>query len=137
LSRDTAIEFRGFPPPARDALVNELGAAVKVQTSDWNCHDLITPNASRKPFDDVRVRRALLLAIDQWGSSGALTKISFLQTVGGIVFPDSPLAATKAELEQLSGFWPDIEKSRAEARRLLKEAGAEGLTFELLVRNVD
>ena len=33
--------------------------------------------------------------------------------------------------------WPDIEKSRAEARRLLKEAGAEGLSFELLSRNVD
>jgi peptide/nickel transport system substrate-binding protein len=132
-----AIEFRGFPPSARDALVNELGAAVTVQTSDWNCHDLITPNASRKPFDDVRVRRALLLAIDQWGSSAALSKIAILQTVGGIVFPGSPLAATKEELEQLTGFWPDIEKSRAEARRLLKEAGAEGLTFELLVRNVD
>ena len=33
--------------------------------------------------------------------------------------------------------WPDIEKSRAEARRLLKEAGAEGLSIELLSRNVD
>jgi peptide/nickel transport system substrate-binding protein len=40
-------------------------------------------------------------------------------------------------LEQLAGYWPDIEKSRAEARRLLKEAGTEGLTFELLNRNVD
>src|SRR3984893_11455723 len=35
------------------------------------------------------------------------------------------------------GYWPDIEKSRAEARRLLKEAGAEALSFELLNRNVD
>ena len=35
------------------------------------------------------------------------------------------------------GYWPDIEKSRAEARRLLKEAGQENLTFELLNRNVD
>src|SRR5207253_5576638 len=51
--------------------------------------------------------------------------------------PGSPLAATKEELQQLAGFWPDIEKSRAEARRLLKEAGAEGLSFELLNRNVD
>jgi hypothetical protein len=49
----------------------------------------------------------------------------------------SPLAATRAELEQLAGYWPDVEKSRAEARRLLKEAGAEGLIFELLNRNVD
>jgi len=57
--------------------------------------------------------------------------------VGGIVFPGSPLAATKDELQQLAGYWSDIEKSRDEARRLLKEAGAEGLSFELLNRNVD
>jgi hypothetical protein len=53
------------------------------------------------------------------------------------VFPGSPLAATKEELQKLAGFWPDIERSRAEARRLLKEAGQEGLHFELLNRNVD
>jgi peptide/nickel transport system substrate-binding protein len=53
------------------------------------------------------------------------------------VFPGSPLARTKQELEQLAGYWPDIDKSRAEAKRLLKEAGAEGLSFELLNRNVD
>ena len=47
------------------------------------------------------------------------------------------LAASKEELENLAGFWPDIEKSRAEARRLLKEAGQENLSFELLNRNVD
>jgi peptide/nickel transport system substrate-binding protein len=54
-----------------------------------------------------------------------------------MVFPGSPLAATKKELQQIAGYWPDIEKSRAEAKRLLKEAGAEGLSFELLNRNVD
>ena len=37
----------------------------------------------------------------------------------------------------MAGFWPDIEKSRAEAKRLLKEAGQENLSFELLNRNVD
>jgi len=37
----------------------------------------------------------------------------------------------------MAGYWPDIEKSRAEAKRLLKEAGVEGLSFELLNRNVD
>jgi peptide/nickel transport system substrate-binding protein len=47
------------------------------------------------------------------------------------------LAATKEELEKLAGYWPDIGKSRAEAKRLLKEAGAEGASFELLNRNVD
>ncbi|HYD07399.1 MAG TPA: ABC transporter substrate-binding protein, partial [Reyranella sp.] len=132
-----AIEFRGLPPSARDQLTKELGDQVWVQDSDWNCGNLITPNHQKKPFDDVRVRRALALAIDQWKGAPALAKIANVRTVGGIVFPGSPLAATKQELEQMAGYWPDIEKSRAEAKRLLKEAGAEGLKFELLNRNVD
>src|ERR1700737_3718058 len=132
-----AIEFRGFPPSTRDELIAALGDQITVQESDWNCGNLITPNHKRKPFDDVRVRRALTLAIDRWRGAPALSKISVMKTVGGVGFPGSPLAATKEELEQIAGFWPDIEKSRAEARRLLKEAGAENLTFELLNRNVD
>jgi peptide/nickel transport system substrate-binding protein len=132
-----AIEFRGFPPATRDELVAALGDKITVQESDWNCGALITPNHARKPFDDARVRRALTLAIDRWNGAAPMSRITVSRTVGGIVFPTSPLAATKAELEQLAGYWPDIEKSRAEARRLLKEAGAEGLTFELLNRNVD
>jgi len=131
------IEFRGFPPATRDELVAALGDAITVQESDWNCGALITPNHERKPFDDARVRRALTLAIDRWGSAAAMARITVSRTVGGIVFPGSPLAATKTELQQVAGYWPDIEKSRAEAKRLLKEAGAEGLTFELLNRNVD
>jgi peptide/nickel transport system substrate-binding protein len=132
-----ALEFRGMPPSARDQLIKELGDKITVQTSDWNCVNMITPNHKKKPFDDVRVRRALILAIDQWHGAPALSKIANIRTVGGIVFPGSPLAATKEELEKIAGYWPDIEKSRAEARRLLKEAGAENLTFELLNRNVD
>jgi len=132
-----AMEFRGLPPSTRDELVNALGDKLTVQESEWNCGSLVTPNARKKPFDDVRVRRALSLAIDRWKGVPALGKIANVRTVAGIVFPTSPLSATKEELEQLAGFWPDIEKSRAEARRLLKEAGAEGLSFELLNRNVD
>jgi peptide/nickel transport system substrate-binding protein len=131
------MEFRSEPPSARDQLVKELGDQIAVQESDWNCGNLLTYNHKRKPFDDVRVRRALSLAIDQWKGAPALSKIAIVRTVAGIVFPGSPLAATKEELQQLAGFWPDIEKSRAEAKRLLKEAGAEGLGFELLNRNVD
>jgi peptide/nickel transport system substrate-binding protein len=132
-----AVEFRGLPPAARDELVRELGDKIVVQSSDWNCGNVITINHQRKPFDDVRVRRALTLAIDQWHGAVALSKIANVRTVGGVVFPGSPLAATQAELEQIAGYWPDIDKSRAEAKRLLKAAGAEGLSFELLNRNVD
>jgi len=53
-----AMEFRGLPPSARDQLVKELGDRIAVQESDWNCGNLVTPNHKKKPFDDVRVRRA-------------------------------------------------------------------------------
>jgi peptide/nickel transport system substrate-binding protein len=132
-----AIEFRGMPPSARDELKSALGDQLAVQEGDWDVGSAITCNHQKKPFDDPRVRRALTLAVDRWGEAPALSKIAIVQTVGGIVFPGSPLAATKEELQQIAGYWPDIEKSRTEARRLLQEAGAEGLSFELLNRNVD
>ncbi|MGH7093469.1 MAG: ABC transporter substrate-binding protein, partial [Stellaceae bacterium] len=132
-----AIEFRGFPPSVRDELKRDLGDKIAVQESDWNCGGLVTPNHKRKPFDDVRVRRALTLALNRWGDAPALSKVAIVRTVGGLTYPDSPLAPTKAQLEQIAGYWPDINKSRAEARRLLKEAGAENLSFTLLNRNVD
>src|SRR4051794_11904081 len=132
-----AIEFRGMPPASRDDLKKSLGDAIAVQESDWNCGSMVTINHAKKPFDDVRVRRALSLAIDRWRGAEALSKIANVRTVGSIIFPADPLAPTIEQLHEIAGFWTDINKSRAEAKRLLKEAGAENLSFELLNRDVD
>ena len=132
-----AIEFRGLPPASRDELKRELGDKIAVQESDWNCGSVVTINHAKKPFDDVRVRRALTLAVDRWRGATALSKIADVRTVGSVVFPASPLAPSQEQLHEVAGFWPDIEKSRQEAKRLLKEAGAENLSFELLNRDVD
>ncbi|MBT6274255.1 MAG: hypothetical protein HOI95_08995 [Chromatiales bacterium] len=132
-----AIEFRGFPPKQRDALVNALGDGITVQTSDWNCGLLYTLNHQWGAFKDVRVRRALNLAVDRWKAEKTLSQIAIVKTAAGIVFPSHPLAASKEELQQLEGFWPDIKKSQAAAKALLKEAGHEKLKFTLNNRGVD
>ncbi len=132
------IQFRGFPPAARDDLKAALGDKITVQESIWNCGNFIIPNPFKKPFDDVRVRQALNLAIDRWGMSQFLSKVAIAKRVGAYAIPDSALAMSENELEKLPGYWRDAKKSKEEARRLLKEAGVpEGFKFKLNNRNTD
>ena len=136
--RRAMIEFRGFPPAARDDLKRALGKDLRVQQSTWNCSLLVTPNSHKKPFDDVRVRQALNLALDRWQASRYLSKIAIMKKVGQAVFPGHPLGLTQKEMEQLPGFSRNIKAQRAKARQLLKAAGVpKGFKFELHNRAVD
>jgi peptide/nickel transport system substrate-binding protein len=119
------IEFRGFSPAGRGDIVKAQGDKIKVQEGPWICYLSVAVNNTRYPFDDPKVRRALTLALDRWEASKTLSKIAIVKYVGGILRPDSEYAASKEELTKMAGFSEDIEASRKEARRLLKEAGVE------------
>ena len=130
-------ELRGFTPPARDDLVRALGDKITVQESPWILSLIIVFNTEKKPFDDVRVRRAINLALDRWEGSNALSKITFVKPVGGLVRPGSPFHRPEADLQKLEGFSRDANAAKQEARRLLREAGVpEGFSFTLKNRDI-
>lgn len=129
-------EFRSLTPQQRDRLVAARKDSVSVQSGTMTTMIKIAFNSQRKPFDDVRVRRALNLAIDRTGGSEVISRVTFMGGVGALQRPGYDLAETPEELAKLPGFGSDIEARRAEARRLLKEAGVPNLSFAFGNRNV-
>jgi peptide/nickel transport system substrate-binding protein len=131
------IEFRGLPNSEVEAIKKQLGDKITVQEAPTPGWWAVSFNHKVKPFDDERVRKALTLAIDRYTMSKVLFPLTGLKSVGGLVRPGTEWAMTPAELEKFPGYGRDIEKSRAEAKKLLAEAGfPNGMKFVLSNRNV-
>ncbi|HEV8615122.1 MAG TPA: ABC transporter substrate-binding protein [Methylomirabilota bacterium] len=131
------IEFRHLPAAEVDAIKKQLGDKVAVQETPMTGQWGVGINNSVKPFTDPRVRKALTLGIDRYTMGKVLYPLTGLKNVGALIRPDSEWGMAPAELEKLPGFGKDIEKSRAEAKRLLAEAGyPNGLKVVLKNRNV-
>jgi peptide/nickel transport system substrate-binding protein len=130
-------EFRGFTPQARDQIVQALGDKITVQESPWIGDLFATINVNKEPFSDVRVRRALSLAVDRWQGAQTLGAIAFPKLVGGLVRPGGPFAMPESELVKLTGFSKDGDAAKTQARALLREAGVpEGFSFVYKNRDI-
>jgi peptide/nickel transport system substrate-binding protein len=131
------IEFRDLPNSEVEAIKKQLGDKVAVQQTPMIGQFGIGINNTVKPFTDVRVRKALALGIDRYTAGKVLYPLNGLRDVGGLMRPGTEWALPEAELQRLPGFGQDAEKNRAEARRLLAEAGyPNGFKVTLKNRNI-
>jgi peptide/nickel transport system substrate-binding protein len=128
------IEFRDLPLSEVEAIKKQLGDKVVVQETPIVGQFGIAMQNTVKPFTDIRVRKALTLAFDRYTAGKVLYPLTGLRDVGGLMRPGTDWAIAPAELEKIPGFWRDAEKSQAEARKLLAEAGFPN-GFKVVMKN--
>jgi peptide/nickel transport system substrate-binding protein len=123
-----SVDIASFEASPDAALLLQGIPNVEVVSQDSTDLFFLTLNGvwPESPFHDKRLRQAVALTLDRekirdvgLGGAGQSTAVM------------AP-AFNKCDTSQLGFFKPDIDR----AMQLVKEAGAEGLRFELLVRNV-
>jgi len=130
-------EWRSVSPPERANLEEQMGDKVKFQSSPWLSESVITLNSKFEPFQDKRVRQALTMCIDRYKGLDALGKLTIISDFpSGHLLATSEWAMPEEELQKLPGFSPDGDAAKEEAKKLLKEAGYEGLEFVYSNRGV-
>jgi peptide/nickel transport system substrate-binding protein len=131
------VEFRDLPDTEVESIKKHLGNKVVVQHTPFVINFGISVNQTVKPFTDVRVRKALTLGIDRYTGGKVLHSLTGLRDVGGLTRPGTDWAFSPTELEKFPGFGRDAEKNRAEAKKLLAEAGyPNGFKVVLKNRNI-
>ena len=89
-------------------------------------------NQKKKPFQDVRVRRAIHLAMDR-PTLVEVVKDTAPMQIGGFVYPFHDASTPRSELEKRLGYQKDVKPAIQEARKLMQEAGygqgIKGLDF--------
>jgi peptide/nickel transport system substrate-binding protein len=131
------VEFRGLPPSDVDAIKEQLGNKVVVAYPKAIFNWGVGVNVDKKPFDDGRVRQAMTLAIDRYDMAKTLAPLTGLETVGGLLHPDSPWGLKAEEMLELPGYGRNHEANLKEAKQLLAQAGyPNGFKTVLTNRNV-
>ncbi len=78
-------------------------------------------NVNRKPYDDLRVRKAIMMSIDWRG----IEKVVYQgrSCIGGYMPPQGEWGISCGEVAKMKGYGSATDADKAEAKKLLAEAG--------------
>jgi peptide/nickel transport system substrate-binding protein len=127
------IEFRGFAPAPATTSCGRSATRWSSRRARGSASST-SPSTTRRSCSTTRASDARSRSRS---TAGNLSRIAIVKSVGGLIIPGSRYAMPEAELVKIAGFGKDIEASRREARRLLKEAGVpDGFAFTFKNRNI-
>jgi peptide/nickel transport system substrate-binding protein len=124
-------------PMLADVKNQKPDAVCEARPSNVNQNILINPEAP--PFDKREVRRALVLALDQKPFNDILFQGHAMSGAAMLPPPYGVWGMPKEMLQTLPGFGTDIEKSRAEARKIMEGLGYskdKPLRIKVATRNI-
>jgi peptide/nickel transport system substrate-binding protein len=108
-------------PTLKDFKQQAPQAICEVQTGNVPRTMMINPTVA--PFDNPELRRAMGLAFDRQAFLDILNEGKGL--IGGNMMPppDGAWGMPREVLQALPGYGPDVEKNRAEARKIIEKLG--------------
>ncbi|MBI2886833.1 MAG: ABC transporter substrate-binding protein [Chloroflexi bacterium] len=99
----------------------DLANQLTIQRLGGFSFSTINLNSTRKPFDDAKVRQAVMMAIDRRAALQILSQGD--ADLGGYLPPSGQWALPEADLIKLPGYAKDKAAELAQAKKLLDEAG--------------
>ena len=124
-------------PMLGDVKAQKADAVCEARPTNVNANILI--NRDAPPFDKPELRRALVLALDQKTFNDILFQGHALMGAAMLPPPAGVWGMPKEMLETLPGFGADIEKNRAEARKIMESLGYtkdKPLKIKVSTRNI-
>jgi peptide/nickel transport system substrate-binding protein len=123
MSGKTDMTFAAEVSPAilKDIRAQAPSAICETQPTDTQNNLLV--NRDKPPFDDARIRRAMMLAMDRRAFVDILGQGE--DKIGGTMMPppEGLWGMPPEMLETLPGYAPDVQKSRAEGQAIMAGLG--------------
>lgn len=124
-------------PLLKDVKANKPDAVCEARPTNVSSNLLV--NRDKEPFNNADIRRAMVLALDNKAFHDILSQGHDLDGAVMLPPPQGFWGMPKEMLPTLPGHAPDIDKSRAEARELMKKAGYgpdKPLKIKVATRNI-
>ena len=113
----------GFIAPALMKEIKGAAPEIECRIDSWNTSRSLITNRNAPPFDNPELRKAIALALD---------RKQFINIIGeghGDIgptmqpAPEGVWGMPSEKVQMLFGYGPDIEKNRAEARKIMEKLG--------------